>query len=349
MNNASEQKQVLVTGGTGFVGVHCILQLLNNGHRVKTTLRTMKRQDEVLDMLRNGGAQGLERLSFIEADLSQDKNWQEATEGCAYVLHVASPIGLNVPNDESEMIRPAVDGTLRVLRAAKQSGVRRVVLTSSFAAVGYSHNDPNTLITEECWTDPNEKHLAAYLKSKTLAERAAWDFMQKEGGDLELAVVNPTAIFGPTLGRDLSSAFELLKQLMDGTLKAVPQISFGVVDVRDVADLHLRAMTNPQAKGQRFLAISGEPITFPAMAKFIREKFGSAANKVSTKVLPNFVVRIAALFSPAAKTIAPQLGRSKRASNAKAKQLLGWAPRSNEEAIAASVESMLKFGVVPRT
>jgi dihydroflavonol-4-reductase len=347
MSSSNAETSVLVTGGTGFVGVHCILQLLNAGYQVKTTLRSPNRKNEVLEMLKNGGAQS-DRLAFVEAELSKDANWDEAVKGCRYVLHVASPIGLNVPKDENEMIVPAVEGTLRVLKAAKKAGVKRVVLTSSFAAVGYSHKDPNTLITEECWTDPNEKNLSAYLKSKTLAEKAAWSFIEKDGGQLELAVVNPVAIFGPTLGPDMSSAFELLKQAFDGTLKAIPQISFGIVDVRDVADLHLRAMTAAAAKGQRFLAISGDPLSFPEIAKMLKDKFGETAKNVSTKVLPNFAVRIAALFSPAAKNIAPQLGRIKKASNAKAKKLLGWAPRSNEDAIVASVESMLKFGLIKK-
>ena len=190
---------VLVTGGTGYVGSHCVLQLLQKGYNVKTTLRTMKRKNEVIKMLKTGGITSFDKLEFIETDLMKDHNWDEAVKGCTYVLHVASNIITKLPKDDNEIIRPAVDGTLRVLKAARNAGVKRVVLTSNFGAIGYSHKDPNTLITEEEWTDPNEK-MTSYNKSKVLAERAAWDFINKEGGDLELSVINPVFILGPSLG-----------------------------------------------------------------------------------------------------------------------------------------------------
>ncbi|HVW95517.1 MAG TPA: aldehyde reductase [Mucilaginibacter sp.] len=344
MMNAIGNKTVLVTGGTGFVGAHCILQLLQKGYRVKTTLRSAKRKDEVMSMLRYGGITSFENLSFIEADLTSDRNWDEAAAGCDYVLHVASPIFLRIPEHENEMIVPAVEGTIRVLRAAKKTGVSRVVLTSSFGAVGYSHHDPETMITEEDWTDPNNKSLSAYLKSKTLAEKAAWDFMAKEGGDMELSVINPMAILGPSLGPDMSSGFELLKRVMNGSMKAVPNIMLGIVDVRDVADLHIRAMTDPMAKGQRFLALAGGVMSLPEIAKLIKNKMGNDARNISTRVLPDWIVRLAALFSPTAKILAPQVGRSKNASNKKARELLGWAPRPNEEAILATAHSLVAFG-----
>ncbi len=349
MTDSQTDKSVLVTGGSGFVGVHCILQLLDKGYRVRTTLRSLNRKNEVIEMLRNGGVESVEHLSFIEANLSQDTNWDEAVENCEYVLHVASPISLTPPKDENEMIVPAVEGTLRVLRASKNAGVKRVVITSSFAAVGYSHNDPNTLITEESWTDPNDKSLSAYLKSKTLAEKAAWDFIKKEGGELEVSVVNPVGIFGPSLGPNLSGGLEILKQLLDGSMKAIPQINFGIVDVRDVADLHLRAMTSSEAKGQRFLALAGDVLSLHDIALMLKNKMGDEAKNVTTKVLPNWIVRIAALFNPAAKNIVPQLGRIKNASNEKARTILGWTPRTNEEAIMASVESIVRFGLIKKS
>jgi dihydroflavonol-4-reductase len=233
---------------------------------------------------------------------------------------------LTEPKDENEMILPAVEGTLRVLRASRNGGVKRVVITSSFAAVGYSHKDPDTLITEESWTDPNDRTLSAYLKSKTLAERAAWDFIKREGGELQLSVVNPVGIFGPLLGPNLSGGHELLKQLLDGSMKAIPNINFGIVDVRDVADLHLRAMTSEQANGQRFLAVAGRVLSLHDIALMLKQKLGDQARSVTTRVLPDFLVRIAALFNPAAKNIVPQLGRIKNATNEKAKTLLGWTP-----------------------
>lgn len=335
---------VLVTGGTGFVGIHCILQLLQKGYSVKTTLRSLKRKEEVLTMLRNGGITDFNHLSFIEADLTNDANWDEAVKSCEYVLHVASPIGLSVPKDENDMIRPAVEGTVRVLRAARDAGVKRVVMTSNFGAVGYSHTDTTQVITEESWTDPNEPGLSAYNKSKVLAERAAWDFMAKEGGKLELSVVNPVGIFGPALGPDLSSGFELLKRVLEGSMKRVPNMTLGIVDVRDVADLHIRVMTSPAARGQRFLAIAGDIMTLPEIALLIQSRLGDKLKHISTKRMPDWGVRIAALFSPIARNLVPMLGRYRTTSNEKAKRLLGWKPRSNEEALLATANSLIQFG-----
>ena len=321
MTNSNREKLVLVTGGTGFVGVHCILQLLKAGYPVRTTLRSLDRKNEIIEMLKYGGVDSFGNLSFVETDLSKDTNWDEAVKDCEYVLHVASPISLTIPKDENEMIAPAVEGTLRVLKAARNAGVKRVVITSSFGAVGYSHTETDQLITEDSWTNPNEKGLSAYIKSKTLAEKAAWDFITREGGALELSVVNPVGIFGPTLSANLSGGLEIIKKLLDGSMKAVPQINFGIVDVRDVADLHLRAMTNPNANGQRFLALAGDVLSFHEMVLILKNKMGDEAKNVTTKVLPNWIVRIAALFNPLAKNIAPQLGRVKNASNEKAKTI----------------------------
>ncbi len=339
------KETVLVTGGTGFVGAHCILQLLQKGYTVKTTVRNLNRKDEVIEMMKNGGITSFDNLTFIAADLTKDDNWNEALKGCQYVLHVASPIFLSLPKDENEMIRPAVNGTLRVLRAARDAGVKRVVMTSNFGAVGYSHKDPNTSITENDWTDPDEKGLSSYNKSKVLAEKAAWDFIKNEGGSLELAVINPTAIFGPSLGPDLSSGFELLRNLLNGSMKAVPDLYMNIIDVRDVADLHIRAMTSPGAKGERFLALAGGKMSMPEIAVFLKKKMPEVAKKVSTKKLPDWVVRLGGLFSPKLKNVASMLKTSRNTSNEKAKKVLGWKPvATNEEAIAAAVESMIKFG-----
>jgi nucleoside-diphosphate-sugar epimerase len=338
---------VLVTGGTGFVGVHCILQLLQKGYNVKTTLRSMERKDEVIAMLKNGGITSFDRLEFVQADLSKDENWDAAVKKCTYVLHVASPFLAVMPKDESEMIRPAVDGTIRVLKAAKNARVKRVVLTSNFGAVGYSHKDPNTVITEKEWTVPNQKGMTAYNKSKVLAERAAWDFIDKEGGDLELSVINPVFILGPSLGTDFSSSFHILEMLLSGGMKAMPNINFNIIDVRDVADLHIRAMTNPKAKGERFIGMAGGQMSLPQIAALLRAKLPDISQNVTAKVLPDWVVRFAALFNAQAKTAAAVLGIRRNVSNEKAKKVLGWSPiASNEEAIIASVESMRKFGTL---
>jgi nucleoside-diphosphate-sugar epimerase len=293
-------------------------------------------------ILVTGGLSAVDKLSFIQADLTKDDNWPEAVKNCDYVLHVASPISLAVPKDENTMIRPAVDGTLRVLRAARDAGVKRLVMTSNFGAVGYSHSDKSTLITEKEWTNPEEKGLSAYNKSKVLAEKAAWDFMAKEGGSMELSVINPVGIFGPALGPDLSSGFELLKKIIDGTMKAIPNMTLTIVDVRDVADLHIRAMISPKAKGERFLALAGGTMSLPDIARFLKRNLGDAGKKISTKRLPDWIVRITALFNPVAKNLVPMLGRYREASNQKAKMILGWNPRSNEEALLATAAYLIK-------
>ncbi|WP_338867834.1 aldehyde reductase [Spirosoma sp. SC4-14] len=346
MTTTTNQKTVLVTGGSGFVGIHCILQLLQQGYSVKTTVRSLNRKNTVLTRLENGGLTDFSQLGFIEADLTEDANWDHAVAGCDFVLHVASPIGLSIPKDENDMIRPAVDGTRRVLRAARDAGVKRVVMTSNFGAVGYSHTDTTQVITEESWTNPNEPGLSAYNKSKVLAERAAWDFLKTEGGKLELTVINPVGIFGPSLGPELSSGFELLKQILDGSMKRVPNMTLGLVDVRDVADLHIRAMTSPAGNGQRFLAIAGETMTLPDIAQLMKDRLGNTLNHISTKRIPDWVVRLAALVNPTARALVPMLSRYRTASNEKARTLLGWKPRSNEEALLAAANSLIQFGYV---
>lgn len=345
MEQALPKKQVLVTGGNGFVGIHVILQLLQQGYRVKTTLRSLSKQQQVLDMLRNSGVHDFENLSFIEADLLNDTNWDEAVSDCTYVLHVASPIFLALPKDEDEMIRPAVEGTLRVLKASRNAGVKRVVMTSNFGAVGYSHRNPDIPITEKDWTNPKEKGLSSYNRSKVLAERAAWDFMEKEGGKLELSVINPTAIFGPSFTPVLSSGFQLLKGLLDGSMKAIPNMRMNIIDVRDVADLHIRAMTNPNAAGERFLALAGGSMTLPEIATLIKTQVPELQNKIPNRILKNWMVGLAGWFSPRAKAIYSMLRANRNVSNNKARQVLHWEPQANnEEAVLASIKSMLKFG-----
>lgn len=334
---------VLVTGGTGFVASHCILQLLQKGYSVKTTIRSLSRSQEVLDMIKFGGYTATPDISFVTADLTKDEHWDDAVKGCQYVLHVASPIVHDIPKDESIMIRPAVDGTLRILKAAVAEGVKRVVVTSNFGAVGYSHKDPNTPITEKEWTSPSEPGLNTYNKSKVLAERAAWDFMRQGAGKTELTTVNPVAIFGPTLGPDMPSVYGLLFSLLSG--RKMPRINMNIVDVRDVADLHIRAMVSPEAAGQRFLCLAGGALDLQQMAVLMKQETPSVAQKVKTSALPDWVVRMAALFNSQAKTAASYLGISRNVSNDKARSLLSWQPRyTNAQAVVASVESMITFG-----
>lgn len=315
---------VLVTGGSGFVGSYCILELLRQGYRVRTTLRSLQKVEEVKAMLSRGGATNLEELSFVAADLSQDEGWEEAVRDCTYVLHVASPFPIQSPQDENELIIPAREGTLRVLKAASQMGVARVVLTSSFAAIGYSIDPKGHVFTEADWTDP-EQTKDAYIKSKTLAERAAWDFVKDQ--DLELTVINPVGIFGPALTRDSSASLSFVDLILTGQITESLPFSFGVVDVRDVAELHVKAMTLPQAKGERFLATADGVMNVYTIAQLIRERKPKLATQVSKLKPVDLLLQL---------------------SNEKAKTVLHWNPRSKEDAILASVESLLDLATVSK-
>jgi nucleoside-diphosphate-sugar epimerase len=337
---------VLVTGGSGFIGSHIIVQLLAAGHQVRTTVRSLKREGDVRAMLKEGGAEPGDRLSFLAADLEIDAGWAEAVAGCDYVLHVASPLPPNVPKTEDELIVPAREGTIRVLRASRDAGVRRVVVTSSFAAIGYGHKERETPFTEADWTDPAGSDVMPYTKSKTLAEHAAWDFIANEGGALELSVVNPVGVFGPVLGPDYSASILMVQRLMDGAVPGCPRLYYGAVDVRDVADLHIRAMTHPGAKGERFLAVAGNFMSMLEMARVLKARMGAAAKRVPSREVPNWLVRIAALRDPAVKLILPELAKVKNATNEKARRVLAWAPRSNEESIVASAESLVRLGLL---
>jgi nucleoside-diphosphate-sugar epimerase len=337
---------ILVTGGTGFIASHAILQLLRANHRVRTTVRSLRREADVRGMLRVGGIEPSEQLTFFEADLEHDAGWQAAAAGCDYVLHVASPFPAGVPAHEDDLIVPAREGTLRVMRASRDAGVKRVVLTSSFAAIGYGHKPQTPPFDETDWTDISANDVSAYVKSKTLAERAAWDFIANEGRAPELAVVNPVAVFGPVLGPDYSTSVLLIQRLLSGTLPGSPRLSFGVVDVRDIADLHIRAMVHPAARGERFLGVAGDFMLIRDIAAVLKSKMGEAGKKVPTRQLPNWLVRLAALRDPAVRQILPELGKLKNGTNEKAKRVLGWEPRSSEDAIVATAESLLRLGLL---
>jgi dihydroflavonol-4-reductase len=331
---------VLVTGGTGFIAQHCILALLDSGYRVRTTVRSLAREAEVRGNLKVGGAVSGDHLSLVAADLGADQGWAEAAAGCTYVLHGASPTPSGDQVREEDWIKSAVDGNLRVLRASRNAGVKRVVLTSAFGAICAGHTSMNRLFNETDWSDL-AGNVWPYQKSKTLSERAAWDFIAREGGELELSAINPTAVLGP----DYSQSIRLIKNLMAGQ-PGCPKINSGFVDVRDVADLHLRAMTDPVAKGERFLAISGESMWMVDVAEVLRRRMGASANKVPTRVLPNWLVRLAALRDPTMKGIVPLLGVNMNATSEKAIRLLGWAPRSSEDAIVAAADSLIRLGLL---
>jgi nucleoside-diphosphate-sugar epimerase len=338
---------VLVTGGSGFIGAHCILRLLEAGFHVRTTVRDLTREAMVRAMLKTGGVEPGNALSFASADLMSDARWADAATECSYVLHVASPLPAYVPKHEDELIVPAREGALRVLRAARDAGVKRVVMTSSFAAIGYGKATLDRPFNENDWTDPRAKGLTAYTKSKTLAERAAWDFIGREGGELELTTVNPVAVFGPVLGSDYSTSIQVVQRLLDGSMPGCPRLLFGVVDVRDVAELHLRAMTDTAAKGERFLATGDGFMSVREIALTLKARLGDVAKGVSTRELPNWLLEGAAIFSPVVRQIVPELGKMKNASNEKARRVLGWQPRRNEEAIVATGESLLQLKLLP--
>jgi dihydroflavonol-4-reductase len=339
--------QVLVTGGTGFLASHCLLRLLGSGHDVRTTVRSLARQEQVRLTLRRGGAgSGADRVSFVTTDLTADEGWAQAVQDCDYVLHVASPFPSQAPKDENELIVPSRDGTLRVLRAARDSGVKRVVLTSSFAAIGYGAKHRERPFTEADWTDARDPSVQPYQRSKTIAERAAWDFIDREGRGLELAVINPVGILGPVLGPDYSTSIHLVKRMIEGSTPGCPNLWFGFVDVRDVADLHLLAMTSPAARGERFLATAGHFLSVQQAALVLRNGLHEAGKAVSTRRLPNWLLRIAGLFDPEIRGMLPELGKRKDATADKARRLLNWRPRSPQDAILSTANSLLALGLL---
>jgi len=344
MKVSNDDEMVLVTGGSGFIASHCIIALLNKGYKVKTSLRSLNRSADVKQMLTTGGISNFDNLSFVEADLSHESGWKEAVQGCTYVIHPASPTPNPKATHEDEFILPAVNGVLFVLRAAKAAGVKRVVLTSAFGAVCYG-TDKKTPYTEEDWSDLSQ-NLPAYQKSKTLSEKAAWNYVNGEGKGLELAVVNPVAVLGPVLGADYSHSIQMIHQMLNGQIKGLPRIRIGYVDVRDVADLHLKAMVDPAARGERFLAVAGQALSMLDIANILHHEFRNKAAKVPRREIPAWMIRLIARFNPKVKLIVPHLGLVKEASHDKATHLLNWQPRSNREAVTATAESLMRLGLV---
>jgi nucleoside-diphosphate-sugar epimerase len=337
---------VLVTGGSGFLGGWCVAELLRRGHSVRTTVRDPSREGEVRSRVQNladgsPSAGSDSRLSFVACDLREDTGWDHAVDGCEHVLHVASPFPLAQPKDPDELIVPARDGTLRVLRAALKAGASRVVVTSSVAAVGGSAKGSGRPLDESDWTDLDDPSVTPYARSKTIAERAAWDLAAEMGESVRLATVNPGAILGPVSGPDRSPSLEVVQRLLNG-MPGTPRIGFNLVDVRDVADLQIRAMSDPAAGGKRLLAVRSFE-WMADVAKVLRDQLGEEAPKVPKRSVPDLMVRAMGLFDPAIRSVVGQLGREQEYSSAAA-EALGWAPRPIEETIVDCARSMLAEG-----
>lgn len=331
----------LVTGGSGYIAGFVIRQLIAAGWTVRTTMRDRAREAEVRGWLRVDDA----RLSFHAADLLHDAGWAEAAAGCSHVAHVASPLPSGAVRRDDDLIVPARDGALRALKAARDAGARRFVMTSSVAAIAYGHPERDRTFTEADWTDVNGRHVDAYPKSKTLAERAARDWIAAEGGGMEYVSINPSAVLGPVLGHDNSGSLEIVTRLMSGMLPGVPDIGFGVVDVRDVADLHVRALTAPGIAGERFIA-SGPFMTMGEVAVTLRERLGKRARKVPTRRLPDWLLRAVALFDGQVRMVTGELGRRRVTPADHARAVLGWVPRPAADTIADTARSLLDAGIV---
>jgi nucleoside-diphosphate-sugar epimerase len=329
---------VLVTGGTGFIAGWCIAELLQRGYAVRTTVRSLSKESAVRAAVASGGASG-DHLAFFAADLTKDDGWDAAMAGCDYVLHVASPLGLDAPRDRNALVAPARDGTLRVLRAAVNAGVKRVVMTSA-AATARPPLSSERASDETIWADPDDPQFDAYRVSKILAERAAWDFMSKAGGSTELVTILPGAVFGPILTSENLGSVGIIQRLLQGRPAVLTRLGFWIVDVRDLADLHIRAMVAPAAAGQRFIA-AGDFMWMQDMASTLREKLGSRAAKTPTRRLPNVVARLVFSFNPALRTLAPLLGRKYMLISEKARRELGFSPRPAATTVVDCAESLM--------
>ena len=332
---------VLVSGGSGYIAGFLIRQLVAEGWIVNTTVRSLAREAAVRKLL----AVDDSRLKFFAADLTADAGWAEAMAGCSHVAHLASPLPAGVPKDANELIVPARDGALRALRAARAAGVKRFVMTSSVAAVSYGRGRGVHNFTEADWTQADKPGISPYIQSKTIAERAARDWVASEGAGVEFCTINPSVVLGPVWSADYSASVYLVKMLLDGRMRALPDVGFGVVDVRDVADLHVRALTAPGMAGERFIA-SGRFMKLREIAEVLRQALGPQARKVSTHDLPDWLVRVAALFNPMAKAAVSELGSVRNQDASHAKAVLGWATRAEEQSIVDTARSLIELGIV---
>ena len=332
---------VLVTGGTGFIGLHCLQQLLDKGYKVRTTIRSESRKQEVMDAMKKHSS-NCENLEFFIADLLNDDGWKEAVEGSKYVLHVASPFFLGEPENEDVFIKPAVEGTLRVLKACADADVKKVVLTSSFAAVGYGHSREKEVYTEEDWSSVDGE-ISPYAKSKTLAEKAAWEFVEslEESKKFELTVINPVAVTGPMLTNDIGSSNDFLLKLISGSMPACPKIHMGYIDVRDVAKAHIFSMTEEKTNGERII-VSENEMFFAEVGKTLNE---AGFKKSPTKEMPNFLVKIMSLFVGELKTLLSALNRKGDIDKTKAKSFFNWDYISTEQSVTETARQLQDMGL----
>lgn len=332
---------VLVTGGSGYIAGFLIRQLIANDWTVNTTVRSLKRENEVRGWLNvdNG------KLHFFAADLENDAGWAEAMAGCSHVAHVASPFPLDVPKHADDLVIPAREGALRALRFAKAAEVKRFVLTSSMAAIAYGHGKGRDLYDEADWTNLDNPAVMPYPRSKTVAERAARDWAKAEAPGIEFASVNPAAVFGPLLSDDLSTSIEVVKQLLEGKVPMCPDIGFGIIDVRDVADLHYRALTAPAIHDERYVC-SGPFLKMIDVANILRANLGDRARKVPTRKMPDWLLKLFALARPELKQLVAELGNVRGGDSSHATQTLGWTMHTPEEAVLATAHSLLERGIV---
>jgi len=336
---------VLVTGATGFIAKHCIAELIRQGYSVRGTVRHSGADANLACALERAGIDGA-AVEIREADLLQDDGWEQALEGCSHVLHVASPFPIKPPRNRDEVMRPAVDGTLRVLAAATRVGVQRVVLTSSVVACTYpSGGEQARTYTEADWTDTNRADLSSYVIAKTQAEQAAWDFVRSTPNAPELAVINPGFVLGPALDLDLSTSHQVVRLIAQGKYPAAPRAGCIVVDVRDVAAAHVAAMTNPVAAGERFLATSGT-ISLLNLASMIAHALPHVASRVPRREVPDFLIRGLALFDRSLLAVLPDLSTRRECDNAKARERLGIEFRPPREAVAAAAKSLHELGAI---
>lgn len=332
---------VLVTGITGYLAGHIVVQLLRRGHRVHGTVRSIARSRDIARRLCEAADVAPDALRLFEADLARDDGWQAATDGCRFVIHAASPFPLRQPRRDDDLVRPAREGALRVLAAAKRAQVDRVVMTSSLAAVSYGNG--RAPFTEQDWTDTANPRTTPYQRSKTLAEQAAWRYAHEQG--LELAVINPGLILGPVLHAQVGTSVEVVRALLAGELPGLPGIAFALSDVRDTADAHLRAMLHPAAAGERFIA-AGRSLPVAELASMLADAFPERAGRLPRRRLPDWLVRLAALFDPKLRSVVGELGFDSRVSHDKARDVLGWQPRDAAETVRDTAQSLIAFGIV---